>query len=1058
MEIISNKNYTCHNNNNQIIVSDFIRGSKDLKHNALIIENNNNNNNKSNKRRSVMFENKSNIIINNTDNKQKLHINLSNRLLNNNKISLTNRIEYNSKTSKNKKTSNKFSKTFIYNKINSSKKKPSLKSYNENIFINDMKKTNNLDTANNVLNTEKDIDFEAFKIEDKKSKIYQKLKAKKLKLKLDILLKVRNNLISQAKQNVKDFETDFNIRKKIFETNNQIREIYSIVNKNDTLNLDDDVKEHLESIKIKDDKMEKAIELNANNCYTTLKNKRKPSEDYYINFNDTKDNNLLNNIFEFDLNKNLKFIKQTNNYTNKDSKVNSNNIDYGTLDIEEKYHFLKNIKNKKEAMLFKKDIDYLKKKELNKSFEKRFKVGRIIHEANMLDQQIEIDNILYTNKQLKNKETNNFNKYLITQNDKDIDKTMFLRDFSKVKGTSYNSISNNYMYTNGNKMYKASTNIEDSNLFNKSYRVKGFTRQKDDKKLVNILLENKKNKSKSKLYNIRLEDNLHQKLDSNYSIRSKLSKFGFKNSNFINASSKNIKNFYMIDSTNILSNNNYNNNDENINNNQDKKSIKHEKNISNSLTSLASSGSDSSNSLIKNNNYKNIKSKNSNKNKLIKSYIDNTNVLESRYLYTNDTNENKLEKERSNCIKELIESSNSYVINSQNNLITDSNYNTKASKRLISAKKYELTDNYLLNSKKTEKLISSTGPRSLRKKLTSKSNIYNTLSNKFSKKHCTNIDSDNRLIHRSIDFANNPSIQNSRRNTIINVLNKDEYYKNRRPYTSSNTKDFDKEDVAICLNPKLAISNKAKINYTNKITNKSANKWLEIINGFKKLRKKYFVIQKDKIKIEQKLTSIKYDKEIKQKKRADKKYYKELEKLATQLYKEEKNKGFVSEYYKDNVLKNKNLSSAQDEYFNSIFTENNNINNKLNQNKYKIKYNEFFEFYKTLDSNSRKIINNMKSNQRYYDRIMSTDANNYVSNYDKNANLIKFNKEMKLIAFKTMALKSQRNELFDFDLIQDLKEAEKLNHWSFTEFFIWQINRFNILKRVGFDNRLKIKK
>lgn len=191
----------------------------------------------------------------------------------------------------------------------------------------------------------------------------------------------------------------------------------------------------------------------------------------------------------------------------------------------------------------------------------------------------------------------------------------------------------------------------------------------------------------------------------------------------------------------------------------------------------------------------------------------------------------------------------------------------------------------------------------------------------------------------------------------------------------------------------------------------------DILKEFKLIRKQIAIIINDKNKIEREIKNIKYEKENNQKKINNEKHEKDIKNLAKKLY--------------DNDNTSYKIPTIIDNEQKEILH---------------LKY---------LDEVSKNLLNKIKVNENYYDRLMNTDSNYYISNYDAKLDTLKFNKDMKSLAFKSLYMIGKRNLLFDRDIINDLKEAEQLNHWTFTEYYLFQIQKIKILEKANFGIKLK---
>lgn len=195
--------------------------------------------------------------------------------------------------------------------------------------------------------------------------------------------------------------------------------------------------------------------------------------------------------------------------------------------------------------------------------------------------------------------------------------------------------------------------------------------------------------------------------------------------------------------------------------------------------------------------------------------------------------------------------------------------------------------------------------------------------------------------------------------------------------------------------------------------------WEEIRDNLLKLRENFTVITSDKKKIEKQIKYVKFEKDIRDKKKCSEKEENEIVKMAKKMYKDIDYK----------------------------------IPLDLDMNNEGIAKN----YLSLIDKKSQIFIEKIYKKQRYYDRLMCTDLKEEVTDYERKIEMLKFAKEVKGLALQSMQLKLKNNLLFDKEAIDELKEAEKLNNWTFTEFFEWQINKQRIFHQTGYDKRIKKK-
>ena len=322
----------------------------------------------------------------------------------------------------------------------------------------------------------------------------------------------------------------------------------------------------------------------------------------------------------------------------------------------------------------------------------------------------------------------------------------------------------------------------------------------------------------------------------------------------------------------------------------------------------------------------------------------------------------------------------------------------------LTSQKYDITDKYQKPNKKDNNFRPIT-PNSLKNSIkfnTNKQFNYRPTSStlvtqkylKTAREHETkNIDSSNNVIS---------SKQKSSKNTIkeSNLISKKSnfYLTEKNINEKENTKENTKED---------------------ELDKQQNDVWFDIVKGFSKIRNKITVLASDKNKIERQIKTTKFEKERRELKINNEKHENEIKNLATQLYKDE-------DSYK---IKKSSLT------------------NDINK--------QFMQFYHLLDNQSKDILNKIKRDERYYDRLMNTEINEYISPYDRRLDMLKFNKDIKTLAFKSMNMISQRNILYDKDMIDKLKEAEEKNHWSFTEYFLFQIQKHKKLEKAALGLRKK---
>lgn len=195
--------------------------------------------------------------------------------------------------------------------------------------------------------------------------------------------------------------------------------------------------------------------------------------------------------------------------------------------------------------------------------------------------------------------------------------------------------------------------------------------------------------------------------------------------------------------------------------------------------------------------------------------------------------------------------------------------------------------------------------------------------------------------------------------------------------------------------------------------------WEKIMDDLYLFREKYTIIYSDKKKIEKQILKMKYEKEKKLKRAQTDKKDKVIYKMAKKMYKDEV---YIIPKYVD-------------------------VNNEEITKSYLDK----------IDKKSHGLIESIYKSQRYYDRLMCTDIREAVTDYERKMEMMKLDRDVKSLALKSMMLKSEKNLLFDREVLDEIKEAEKLNHWSFTEFFEWEINKQRIFHQTGYNKRIKKK-
>jgi hypothetical protein len=632
---------------------------------------------------------------------------------------------------------------------------------------------------------------------------------------------------------------------------------------------------------------------------------------------------------------------------------------------------------------------------LNEKFEKDYQVGKIIHEIEVQKQEEEIENL--NNKKFKEaiKPIAYLERYHFCREKKGVGKTLF----------------------------QSSSNLKNSCLFEKSFRPTGFKCSEQNKLLCDNALKNHFNKQKNK--------------------KSKKKSIEF--------SSKN-------------NSNNFNNNnivtDYSFNKRSTKKSI-----------------------LTKN---QNKKEKNISKTESEYSNFINSSGRKKSFFFKTKLNDEIINSGTSSILIPLIDTDNKMLGNPNNVLFNGSsdklaNYsncslinksdqslctindpplfkdelerkdfinNLQGIKTNYTLTKYDISKSNDQNSRSLMKMISVKASFLAKKKL-------KEFNSKLSKQKKNNLNSNDNLEHilktenlKTISNTQNLSTKITDANECkgsTKILNSEIKLSSNNKIKNGSAKSFkskvlDKNHDIVVKKSNLNINIKESINNNTSSSRQSTNlqkdlklksnsviknglnetienKFLNSIDDMGKIRNKIMDINTDKEKIDICLNDLKNMKDNKNKVKNNKKREKELTKLAKQMY-----------------------------------NEGNYVIPKFKQNNMKI----MFDVMETTNLKSSKVlIEKIIKGQEYYDRLMNTDIYHTVSDYELKLDTLKSNKVAKNIGFKAMMMKAEKNLLFDKEILNEIKEAEKLNHWSFTEYFEWLINKQRILHQTGYDKRIK---